>query len=52
MVLDKWNKQNQIEGKSEYQQIGEMKHRTTWSSDIVTGTSFLKIGLFQFYPGF
>jgi hypothetical protein len=45
-------KQNQIEGKSEYQQIGEMKQRTTHSSDIVTGTSFLKTGFFQFYLGF
>jgi hypothetical protein len=46
-------KQSQIEGKSEYQQIGEMKQRTTQSSDIiVTGTSFLKTGLFQFYLGF
>jgi hypothetical protein len=33
MVLDKWNKWNQIEGKSEYQQIEEMKHRSTQSSE-------------------
>jgi len=46
-------KQNQIEGKSEYQQIGELKQRTRQSSDvIVTGTSFLKTGLFQFCLGF
>jgi hypothetical protein len=46
-------KQNQIEGKSEYQQIGEMKRRTKQNSDvIVTGTSYLKTGLFQFYLGF
>lgn len=33
-------KQNQIEGKSEYQQIGEMKQRTKQNSDvIVTGSS-------------